>query len=102
MFFRTERPDVDDSLGPANALSTAKKHVRTRRSRSTMANFVIYNVNINGLNSKLDSCIEILTNLAPEVVTLCELKTTQVSMFKQRLNEMNYELISKRRVELQL
>ena len=58
-----------------------------------MASFSVYCVNVNGLNSKLDSCMEILTNLAPDVATLCELKTTQVSLFKQKLNEINYELI---------
>ena len=58
-----------------------------------MASFVVYSVNINGLNSKLDSCIKILTNLAPDMVTLCEIKTTQVSLFKKKLDKMNYELI---------
>lgn len=58
-----------------------------------MTNLVLYSVNINGLNSKIDSFVQIITDLSPDVITVCELKTTQISIFKQKIKKLHYEII---------
>ena len=82
-------------MGTTNAAVTPpepKKPV-IRRSRNTKTSLVLYTININGLNSKIDSFTQIITDLSPDVITVCELKTTQVAILRLKMKKLNYEVI---------
>ena len=82
-------------MADPNVPVPTKKNV-IRRSRHTMAKLVLYSININGINSKLDSFLELLARLSPDIVTVCELKTNQLATLSVKLKELNYGIVSKR------
>ena len=65
-----------------------------------MANLVLYSININGINSKFDSFIRILSILSPDIITICELKTSQISLLRAKLKEQNYEIMAPKKSEI--
>ena len=79
-------------MAPSTIPAPPKKNV-TRRSRKTTANLVLYSININGMNSKFDSFIRILSILSPDIITICELKTSQLSLLRVKLKEQNYKMM---------
>ena len=62
-----------------------------------MANLVLYSININGISTKFDSFLEILRRLSPDIVSVCELKTSQLSSLSVKLKEENYEIVPQRK-----
>ena len=58
-----------------------------------MNNLSIYSININGINSKVDSLLHILEDQSPDIVTINETKTSQYLSIKKNLRKLNYEMI---------
>ena len=71
-----------------NKVENKGTYMRTRRSKKPLGCTFFYN-NINGLRSKIDSLSEIIRNLEPELIPLCETKVASLNMIQKHMSGYN-------------